>query len=252
MFRRRSVFLANKWLCFAASSVVLVLAGCGSIGFSSDTTALRESSFAPSSSSSEAPTTQVVTTATNPQSLSSAEIASIPSSGQPFLLGLTNAELPQLPTEIPGFVRYNGSDANGPLGAIRTNELRLFEGDLDIRLVSEFTTQMNGCNDAIWVLRWISKNEDVVIQSTNEVDGMAVESFEEPPEENPFAPSVADESWFPDATTSGIMSGSICSQPGFHFGRILESHPSIPPSATLVVDLVLEWSYYDRDYFAGE
>jgi hypothetical protein len=246
MFRRRSVFLANKWRCFAASSVVLVLAGCGSIGFSSDTTALRESSFAPSSSSSEAPTTQAATTTTSPESFSPAEIASLLSSGEPFLIGLTDAELPQLPAEISGFVRYDGSDANGLSGAIRTSELRLFEGDLDIRLVPGFTTQMNGCNDAIWVLRWISKNEDIVLQSTNEVDGMAIESFEEPPEENPFAPSVADEYWFPDATTSGIMSGSICSQPGFRFDRAINGNGST------LVDIVLEWSYYDRDYFTGE
>lgn len=209
------------------------------------------SSKAPSLSTTENSTTAPGATTTVLQTSDSDELAALLSSGEPFLVGLTGVELPEIPTEIPGFVRYDGPDANGLSGAVRRSELRLFEGANEPRLVYGFTTQMNGCNDAIWVLRWASKNKDIVIQSTNEVDGMAVETSEEPPEENPFAPSVAEDSWYRDATTSGIMSGSICSQPGFRFARVLETHPSIPPGASLLVDLVIEWSYYDRDYFAN-
>lgn len=246
-------YTSPKLKLFKFASIVTILGttGCGSVGFSDNAATTQVSSIASSSSTTNTPTLPPEPSTSVLDSSDSEGIATLLSSGEPFLVGLMGIDLPELPTEIPGFVRYDGLDASGLSGAIRRSELRLFEGESEPRLVFDFTAQMNGCNDAVWVLRWVSKNEDILIQSTNEVDGMASESSGEPPEENPFAPYVADESWYQDATTSGIMSGSICSQPGFRFARALDTHPSIPPGATLLVDVVIEWSYYDRDYFAG-
>ena len=144
----------------------------------------------------------------------------------------TASELPNLPNEIDGFVAYDGVDAYGNEGLVRQSVIRVFEHDFSFTPPHDFSTQMNSCGDAYWVLRWVSKNPDVQIYATNELDPIFPDSYE-------FEPWM-----FPAAGSAGIMGNHICYSPGFRFESARGSQANL-------ADIVIEWTYFDRVPFAA-
>ena len=141
------------------------------------------------------------------------------------------SELPDLPTELDGFVAFDGEDRFGNSGLVRETRLRLFESDSAFTLPADFATQMNGCGDAYWILRWVSINPDVLVLASNEIDPLIPDRYDPEP------------GLLPPAAQAGIMGNIICYAPGFRFA-------SAGGSLSNLVDVAVEWTYYDRDPFA--
>ena len=156
--------------------------------------------------------------------------------GEPFRYSFDDvADVPELPTSIEGWDRYEGADAAGYSGGIRSTELRIFEGDPGVGVIYDFSAQMNRCDESMWIARWVALDSDVMVLATNEVLGIAGDPA-----------SVEVEPWMlPPAAPAGIMSGSICQQPGFVFAGTVNG------SNSNLVDVAIEWSHFDRDPFAA-
>lgn len=152
--------------------------------------------------------------------------------GEPFIESYDPNDLPELPEEITGYIRYEGVDSAGLSGPIRTGEVRVFESESDPEVHWDFSTRISNCFSTIWVLRWKSTNRDVVIQASHEIDVYGV----------PLTGGLNP--WNAPAAAAGIMSNSACFQPGFVFGGALNGNRSN------LVDVALEWSYFDKDEFA--
>lgn len=152
--------------------------------------------------------------------------------GEPFTESYDPNGLPELPEEITGYVRYEGVDSAGLSGPIRTGEVRVFESESDPEILWDFSTRISNCFSTIWVLRWKSTNPDVLIQASHEIDVYGV----------PLTGGLNP--WNAPAAAAGIMSNSACFQPGFVFGGALNGNRSN------LVDVALEWSYFDKDEFA--
>ena len=143
------------------------------------------------------------------------------------------ADLPELPTEIFGYVAYEGEDAYGLSGLIRTSGVRVFEAVPEMIPIPNFSGQTNSCNDAYWVLRWVSTSPNVRIQATNELGAWIGPEGE-----------IEDEPWLlPPAGIAGLMGNNICYAPAFRFDS------NIQPGGNLI-DVAVEWIYFDRDPFA--
>lgn len=153
--------------------------------------------------------------------------------GEPFIESFDPDDLPELPEQIDGYVRYEGIDSAGLSGQIRTGEIRVFQSESDPEVIWDFSTRMNNCSRTIWVLRWKSTNTDVVIKASHEIDSYGV----------PLISGLNP--WNAPAASAGIMSNSACLQPGFVFGGAMNGNPSN------LVDVALEWSYFDKDEFAS-
>ena len=141
------------------------------------------------------------------------------------------SELPDLPDELEGFIPFAGEDYHGKSGLVRDSGIRIFEGDTNFTVLSDFASQMNNCGDAYWVLRWVSINSDVLVLASNEIDPIYPDSYDAEP-------------WLlPPAAAAGIMGNSICYAPGFRFASSSGSRSNLG-------DVAIEWTYYDRDPFA--
>lgn len=154
---------------------------------------------------------------------------------EPFRYSFPDGLMPPgLPKTLEGHVVYEGSDAAGLAGRVRTATLRVFEGTNALMPTPEFSTQMNGCGDTYWVLRWVVKNPDVRIVASNELDPiLSSDGF------------VEDEPWLlPPEARAGLMGNSICFAPGFQFSSTVNGNEAN------LADVAVEWTYFDRDLFA--
>lgn len=202
-----------------------------------EVTTTSEPSVETSTSTTDAP--QIDDTVPEPEPLETSPSPTLPD----YVLNLPQAfeqfrfsydsvsELPDLPAAINGFIPFEGQDAFGREGLVRKTSIRVFEGDSAFSLPSDFATQMNGCGDAYWVIRWVSLNPDVLILASNEVDPIFPDNHDPDP-------------WIlPPAASAGIMGNLICYAPGFRFA-------STNGSPATLGDIAVEWTYYDRDPFA--
>lgn len=153
-------------------------------------------------------------------------------SGEPFNTLISDGQVPELPASVPGYTRFEGVDRSGQTGGVRTITMRVFAGQAEPYLIDGFPSTGNGCGDAIWILRWTAQNEDVLISATNQVGGFNT------------VIGGPDNPWGTKWARSGIMSNNICLQPGFRFAGTINGNESN------LDDLVIEWSFYDTDYFA--
>lgn len=192
------------------------------------------------SASNPATTERAGITVSSISSSESSESTAMPTSsttiplatGEPFIESFDPNDLPELPEEIPGYIRYEGVDSAGLSGTVRTGEIRVFQSESKPEVIWDFSTRMNNCLSTIWVLRWKSTNPDVLIKVSHEIDSYGV----------PLISGLNP--WNAPAAAAGIMSNSACLQPGFVFGGSLNGNPSN------LVDVALEWSYFDKDEFA--
>lgn len=150
--------------------------------------------------------------------------------GQPFSETFDPSVLPPLPEEFEGFTRYEGPDASGLSGAVRKALLTLYWYDDSVTPVYEFSSQMNNCEDSFWVLRWKAQDPNVVVRTSPELDGVTGADL---------ADGVGNTR--NNSGSAGLMSNSICFQPGFMFQGARDD--LLPPN----VEIELEWSFFDRD-----
>ena len=155
---------------------------------------------------------------------------------EPFRYSFPDGSMPpDLPETLEDHVVYEGSDAAGLAGRVRTTALRVFDDTNALMPIPEFSTQMNGCGETFWILRWVSSNPDVRIVASNELDPS-------------FSSNgvVVDEPWLlPPAAPAGIMGASICFTPGFEFESTVNGNQAN------LADVTVEWTYFDRDPFAA-
>ena len=154
--------------------------------------------------------------------------------GEPFRYSYSSAaDLPDLPAEISGYVAYVGDDRFGLSGRVRRSEVRVFEWVPEMVPVPNFSGQTNSCDEAYWVLRWVSTNPDVKISATNELGAWL----------GPEG-AIEEEPWLlPPPGVAGLMGNNICYTPGFRFDSIASSDGNL-------IDVAVEWIYFDRDPFA--
>jgi hypothetical protein len=159
-----------------------------------------------------------------------------PIEAEPFQVSYpTLGELPPLPTAVAGHVPYDGEDSSGLVGRVREATVRVFQSTPGYTVIPEFSGQMNGCSESFWVARWVSSNPDVRVVATNDVDAMA--SSGEDREVEPWL--------LPPEAPTGILGGNICFQPGFSFMSTVNG------SGANLVDVTIEWTYFDRDVFVA-
>jgi hypothetical protein len=215
MLSRRSAQRPFFLIVFGTLTLAFLVAACGSSSDRGRSSSTTSQSAVPESTPSE------------DESLNALLV-----SGEPFNVLISDGQVPELPTSIPGYTRYDGDDRSGQTGGVRTTTMRVFAGQAEPYLIDGFPSQMNGCGDAIWVLRWTAQNEDVLISATHQVG------------EFNTVIGGPDNPWGTKWARSGIMSNNICLQPGFRFAGTINGNESN------LDDLVIEWSFYDTDYFA--
>ena len=248
---RRSGRAARSAKCrwWIPVSALVVLASCGDASSqertssamspqvtSTSTTAPPESSGDVEESITEDTTSTVAASSTAPPTAPRPPTSVLDvATGEPFRYSFERiADVPELPSSVDGWMLYSGPDAGGFSGRVRRSEVRAFQGAPGVSVIDGFSAQMNDCGDAIWIARWAVGDPDVTVVATNEVAGVGVDPS-----------SIELEPWMlPPPGRGGIMSGSVCQQPGFAFADTLNGNQSN------LVDITIEWSYFDRDPFA--
>jgi hypothetical protein len=221
---RKTMF---RFVCFIGLATMLSCGGSKSGGTetTSSLSTVAEVTVASISTSRGKNTTSVASTA-------KVTAAAWLFDGEPFLQSFDPAELPELPGDFPGHSRYEGVDAAGLSGSVRASEIRVFLSESRPEVIWDFATQSRRCGDTIWILRWRVRNPDVLVKASHELDGISGDEIV-----GNLSP------WNAPAASAGLMSNSICLQPGFIFGGTINGNNSN------LVDISLEWSFYDIDAF---
>jgi hypothetical protein len=123
------------------------------------------------------------------------------------------------------FSRPQQIDRHEPSGGEQRHVVRVFEG-AGFSTVPDLLGPQNGCGNAFWTATWRSLSDEVLVQAApvfNTTDEQRIENL-------------IDGTPVSDPATSGYLSGSICSQPGFLFGG------SETPST--LVDVVLNYQLW--------
>ncbi len=182
----------------------------------STTTAATSTTLAPTSTTTTFPAT---TTAPRPST------TRVPTTSAPVppTTILSPAPIGATALHLPVSVAGYSTD-----GVVHRETVRVFDDGL-MRLPSTFNSSGDQCNQAIWTLRWSSRNPDVAVLATYGdpflADQAPLEGYE----------IVAT----PPESTAGYISGGICFAPVFVFASALNGNGSN------LVDVDLEWQYWD-------
>lgn len=110
-------------------------------------------------------------------------------------------------------------------GGEQRHVVRVFEG-AGFSTVPDLLGPQNGCANAFWTATWRSLSDEVLVQAAPVFNTTEEQRIESLIEGTPVS----------DPATSGYLSGSICTQPGFVFGG------SETPST--LVDVVLNYQLW--------